>query len=101
MLETLNRELFKRVLIKILLRLKAEFSSEDALKLVNSVDEHDASILHYVSALNYYELIPILVENGADVNLKSKNGLTPLMISAAKGHEKAVKKLMRLGAVFH
>ena len=26
--------------------------------------------------------------------------MTPLMVAAAKGHEKAVKKLMRLGAVF-
>ena len=34
------------------------------------------------------------------MNIKSANNLTPLMVAAAKGHEKAVKKLMRLGAIF-
>lgn len=57
-------------------------------------------MLHYVTALNYYELIPILYEHGADINVKSSSNLTPLMIAAAKGHEKSVKKLMRLGAAF-
>lgn len=55
--------------------------------------------MHYFTALNYYELIPILFENGANLNLKSKTGLTALVIAAAKGYEKAVKKLIRLGAV--
>ena len=65
---------------------------------MNLVDEKGASLLHYITALNYYELIPILHEYGANVNIKSSNNLTPLMIAAAKGHEKSVKKLMRLGA---
>jgi hypothetical protein len=34
------------------------------------------------------------------LNIKSGNNLTPLVIAAAKGHEKSVKKLIRLGAVF-
>ena len=50
--------------------------------------------------MNYYEMIPILHENGADINIQSKSGLTSLVIAAAKGFEKAVKRLMRLGAVF-
>lgn len=37
---------------------------------------------------------------GADLNILSSNLLTPLMVSAARGLEKSVKKLMRLGAVF-
>jgi len=38
---------------------------------------------------------------GANLSLKTanrQNQLTPLMIAAAKGYEKTVKKLMRLGA---
>ena len=40
----------------------------------------------------------MLHEHGADLNLKSSNDFTPLVIAAAKGYEKSVKKLIRLGA---
>ena len=54
-------------------------------------------------ALNYHELVPIFHHYGANLSLKTQDKdpklqLTPLMIAAAKGHEKTVKKLMRLGA---
>lgn len=101
MLETLNKEFIKRVLQKILNRLREKFSEIDRKQLINDFDQDGNTILHYVTALNYYELIPLLYENGADLNVKSsKNNLTPLMVAAAKGYEKSVKKLMRLGAVF-
>lgn len=101
MLETLNREFVKRVLVKILERMKNEMSESERKNLLNQFDPNGATLLHYVTALNYYELIPVLHEYGADINIKSAlNQLSPLMIAAAKGHEKGVKKLMRLGAVF-
>lgn len=45
-----------------------------------------------------------MFEYGADLNLKTKvqndeqKTMTPLVIAAARGNEKSVKKLMRLGA---
>ncbi len=57
--------------------------------------------MHYVAALNYYNIIPLLVKHGSDINARTeKDGLTPLMIAAAKGYEKSVRKLVRLGALF-
>ena len=56
--------------------------------------------MHLVAALNYYEIIPLLKDYGADLNILSADHLTPLMVAAARGLEKSVKKLMRLGAVF-
>lgn len=56
--------------------------------------------MHYITALDYYELIPVLHEYGANLNLKSSNNMTPLVIASAKGFEKSVKKLIRLGAEF-
>ena len=101
MLETLNREFIKRVLQKIVDRMNKEMTLQEKKSLINSIDSNGATLLHYVTALNYYELIPLLHENGADINMKTKrSSMTPLMVAAAKGHEKAVKKLMRLGAVF-
>jgi hypothetical protein len=59
-LETLNREFLKRVMTKVLQRLKDEVPLEERLKLINAVDENGATLLHYVTALNYYELIQLL-----------------------------------------
>jgi ankyrin repeat protein len=99
-LETLNREFIKRVMTKMLTRMKDELNSEERMRLVNDLDEYGGSLLHYVTALDYYEMIPLLHEYGADLNIKSSNNMTSLVIAAAKGHEKSVKKLIRLGAVF-
>ena len=71
MLETLNKEFIKRVLQKILNRLREKFSEIDRKQLINDFDQDGNTILHYVTALNYYELIPLLYENGADLNVKS------------------------------
>jgi ankyrin repeat protein len=45
-----------------------------------------------------YPAALIAVESGADINLKDKNGFTPLMISSNFGHERIVKLLIRRGA---
>lgn len=70
---------------------------------MNSLDEHGCSLLHYVAALDYHEIVNLLHEYGADLSLKTGynsggENMTPLMIAAAKGYQKTVKKLMRLGA---
>jgi ankyrin repeat protein len=100
----MSREYIKRLLKTILEKLKSKFS-EQMLELVDSFDENGCALVHYVTALNYHELIPILNEYGANMSLKTFSKidqLTPLMIAAAKGHEKTVKKLMRVGAsLFH
>ena len=66
-----------------------------------------ATLIHYFAALNYHEMIQVLSHYGANLSLKTstidgqalpKQELTPLMIAAARGNEKTVKKLMRLGA---
>lgn len=98
-LETLNREFISRILLKILARLKKEVPEKERITLLNSLDQNGVSLLHYLIALNYFELIKPLCEMGVDINLKTLSGLSPLVIAAAKGYEKAVKKLIRLGAI--
>ena len=80
--------------------MKNEIQPEERMALINGLDQYGAALLHYITALDYSELISILYEHGADLNVQSKDQLTPLVIAAAKGHEKSVKKLIRLGAVF-
>ena len=44
------------------------------------------------------EAAKILLDNGANVNYKNKNGLTTLMFAAMKGQSKVVKVLLECGA---
>lgn len=41
------------------------------MNLVNSLDNSGCSLLHYVAALNYHELVPIFYHFGANLSLKT------------------------------
>jgi ankyrin repeat protein len=94
----MNREFLKRVMTKILNRMKSELPNDERFQLINESDQYGGSLIHYVTALDYSELIVLLYEHGA--NLKAGSKITPLVIAAGKGYEKCVKKLIRLGAAF-
>jgi hypothetical protein len=54
-------------------------------------DETGVSLIHYLAVLDYYEVIYVLLQTGANVNLKvSGTNLTALIIAAARGNEKTV-----------
>lgn len=91
--------------------MKTDLSLQERIALLNSFDANGVALIHYIVALNYYELIQTICEHGGDINIKSQSGLSPLVIAAANGntlifvikytigYEKSVKKLIRLGAV--
>ncbi|MDA3838253.1 MAG: ankyrin repeat domain-containing protein [Candidatus Delongbacteria bacterium] len=64
---------------------------------VNTMNYLGRSALHYASERGNIELVEILINNGADVNLKDKNGVTPLMEASEKNVE-LVKSLLNAGA---
>ena len=69
------------------------------VQVLNESDEHGASLIHYFTALDYPELIEFMHSQGADINLKAKDSnFSPLVIAAAKGLDKSVRILMKLGA---
>jgi uncharacterized protein YpbB len=70
-LETISREYISRLLQTILERLKAKNTHEEFLNLLNSIDLSGCSILHYVAALNYHELVSIFYQFGANLSLKT------------------------------
>lgn len=80
--------------------MKSEMSPINVTKILNEQDEQGATLIHYVTALDYHELITLLHEHGCDINVKTKNNITPLVIAAANNFEKSVKRLIRLGATF-
>lgn len=54
--------------------------------------------LHYAAFSGQEEVAGYLVEMGADLDAKSTNGSSPLMMAVYEGREAVVKQLIRLGA---
>ena len=58
--------------------------------MINYQDKDGFALIHYFTYLDYHEMVRLLAENGADLELTAKDGNYPLMIAAARGHEKTV-----------
>jgi len=94
-LETIFREQFGKVCVEVLQKLKEKFGSVRTANFLNSYDEHGCALIHYISVLDYYELIEPLHSFGAILDIKTQNEqLTPLVISAANGNKKTLSQLL-------
>ncbi|WP_159980558.1 MULTISPECIES: ankyrin repeat domain-containing protein [unclassified Novosphingobium] len=60
--------------------------------------ERRQELLFEAAKLGRTELIPLLVENGADVNGYQERGFTPLILAAYNGQADAVEALIKAGA---
>ena len=48
-----------------------------------------------MAAMNgYHEVVEVLVQNGAGLNIRNKSGFTALMLAAQKGHAQVVRRLL-------
>jgi len=61
-------------------------------------DKNGWSALHYASFKGYSKMVQILLENGADVDMKNFKGQTALHLAAKKGNLEVVKVLLSYGA---
>lgn len=50
------------------------------------------------AAAGQEEVVKLLVEHGASVNVQSQNGFTPLYMAAQENHDNVVKYLLSNGA---
>ena len=56
------------------------------------------SALHYAAFADREDVLRLLIERGGDLNARSPNGSTPLMMTARQGHEPIAKLLLEAGA---
>lgn len=50
--------------------------------------------LHYACSKNHLKIVELLIDNGAQLNVRDKYGHTPLHRAASLGHEKIVHLLL-------
>jgi hypothetical protein len=73
--------------------------SEDELKnQIDSTDEYGYNLLHYCCLINLPEMIPEILNRGAQIEERTTNGFTPLHIAANSGNFEIVRILVGLGA---
>jgi ankyrin repeat protein len=54
--------------------------------------------LLWAADMGHLDVIQLLIETGADANLRDENGLTALLWASDRGHVDCVKALVRGGA---
>ena len=62
------------------------------------VNQPGWSALHYAAASPHTDVLKFLIEQGADVQARSPNGTTPLMMAAQYGSEDVIDLLLAHGA---
>ncbi len=68
------------------------------LKKGAAVNRPGWTALHYAAASGNNHIAQILLDRGAEINARSRNLTTPLMIAAHEGYDMTVKFLLDLGA---
>jgi predicted Fe-Mo cluster-binding NifX family protein len=71
---------------------------ESGKKLVMNTHRIMNHFLVPVCKKGHTEIVEVLIENGADVNIADKDGTTPLIHAASNGHTETVKLLIKGGA---
>lgn len=70
-------------------------------EIYKGYDRYGAGLIHIASKRNtpeHIEIINLLIEKGADVNMKDGDGNTPLHIAVDRGHIDIAKELLKRGA---
>ena len=70
------------------------FLKEDS-SILKATDEYGFTVLHNVVGEHYFEMVELLIKNGADVNAQNDEGITPLHLAA---YRETAEILIKYGA---
>jgi len=68
-------------------------------ELLHSSDRYGKTGLHIAATHGHYQMVEVLLGQGAEINATDKNGWTPLHCAARAGHLDVVKLLVESGAL--
>ena len=81
---------------------RALLSRNDVLRYINAKDDNSLTPLHSASYNGHTEVVNLLIEKGADINVKdTSRGATPLHYASENGHTEVVNLLIEKGADIH
>lgn len=78
--------------------LKDYLSENRNVKLINDLDDHGFSLLHLSARWNRVEMTRILIDHGAEVDIRLKNSSTPLHVAARFNCPEVAEVLLSSGA---
>lgn len=81
-------------MVTLLLRHRAELNAITA-------DYEKTTALHLAAGNGQAAVVKLLIQAGANLEVKNKNGLTPLLVAVYKGDESCIQALVTAGANVH
>ena len=64
----------------------------------NNLEDPDATPLHIAAFKDKPDVAEVLLDHGADPNIRDKFGMTPLHVAAMRGNVELVRRLVEVGA---
>ena len=64
------------------------------LQSINSFDKYGKSPLMYASEFGFYDIVEILIEKGADINMIDKTGKSALILAVKNNHLLTVETIL-------
>ena len=74
-----------------------EFKNNLDMDSIEEVDNNKNTILHHCVEMDKYDFVDALLYNGADPNVKNREGNTPLHIAGQKNYGKIMELLLEFG----
>ncbi|KAL4506532.1 hypothetical protein ABPG72_000103 [Tetrahymena utriculariae] len=98
-LDNLNNQNFNTLLANILSIAEGNLKKNQIKKWIDQVDENGYGLIHYAVILGFDNSFNILKEFDCNLNLQSRNKITPLQLAFALNQEKIVEILIKSGAL--
>ncbi|MBQ4875415.1 MAG: ankyrin repeat domain-containing protein [Rickettsiaceae bacterium H1] len=96
--ELRNLEIFQAIINQHNQFLKKDGVKQEKCSLINRKNREGKTPLHEVAKLSDFEMVKLLIENGAEINEKDRGNRTPLHYAANFFHVAVIEFLLEKGA---